>query len=152
MRGLSLLPAAARRRGLIERAVRWTLDSEKSKADGELVVAFVGRRRMLELNRRFLGHDHDTDVIAFRYEDFPPLGAETAFGDVFICVEQARAQARRLGHGVLTECLTLAAHGTLHLLGYDDDTARGKARMFRKQRLCLKALSARPKAGRPISN
>ena len=95
---------------------------------------------MRELNEQFLGHSHDTDVIAFRYDSAPPKGDEAPFGDVFISAYQAGVQAKQLGHPVLTEALTLVVHGTLHLLGYGDATPRQKTLMFSKQSRCLAAL------------
>ncbi|MBI5241757.1 MAG: rRNA maturation RNase YbeY [Elusimicrobia bacterium] len=136
--GAALLPPAARRPRTISAVCRRVLVLEKVRSGGELSVVFLDRRRMRALNRRFLGRTHDTDVIAFCYaEDAGPLKGEKPFGDVFISAYQARLQAADQGHDVLTEVLFLAAHGTLHLLGYDDDTARRRAAMFRKQRLVL---------------
>ena len=40
-------------------------------------------------------------------------------GDVVISVERAAAQAADAGHSLAQEVAVLAAHGTLHLLGYD---------------------------------
>ncbi len=129
--GTKLLPPAARKPGVITRACALTLKSEGVEAEGELNVIFVDRRKMLELNKKFLSHAHDTDVIAFLYAADAP-GAE-AFGDVYVSAYQARRQAEEIGHSVLREALTLVIHGTLHLVGYDDATPRQRAAMFRKQ-------------------
>jgi len=89
---------------------------------------------MLSLNKKFLNHSHDTDVIAFAYQE------NDAFGDVFISAFQARRQARALKHSPLKEVLTLAVHGCLHLIGYDDRRPGDKAAMFRRQDAVLKSL------------
>lgn len=135
--GASLLPPSARRPGAIAGVCRRVLALEKARPRGELNVVFLDRARMRRLNRRFLGRTHDTDVIAFAYAQDAGPAAEAPFGDVFISAFQARAQAAEQGHAVLAEVLFLAAHGTLHLLGYDDDTARRRAVMFRKQARAL---------------
>ena len=141
--GASLLPPLARRPRAIAAVCRRVLGGEKAKVGGELNVVFLDRRRMRELNKRFLGRTRDTDVIAFNYgEDPGPAAAERPFGDIFISARKARAQAAAQGHPVLTEVLILAAHGTLHLLGYDDSTARRRAVMFRKQDLALRGPAA----------
>lgn len=124
--GARLLPSSARKPALIRKACLKTLEMEKSKARGELNIIFVDRKRMLALNRSYLKHDYDTDVIAFNYE--PP-----AFGDVYISAHMARAQAKNVGHSVLDEVLTLCVHGTLHLLGYDDRTKVQRRAMFARQ-------------------
>jgi len=137
--GASQLPASARKPALIKKAVEATLRSEKARVAGELNVIFVDRKRMLQLNKQFLAHAWDTDVIAFNY-DGAPEGADAPFGDVFVSVFQARKQAEELGHSVLEEILTLVVHGTLHLLGYDDATKKQKAAMFKKQDAVLTEL------------
>lgn len=127
---LSLLPASARRPRLIAAAVRKTL----GRREGDVNVVVLGRADMRRMNKRYLRHGHDTDVISFNY-DQPP-----ALGDVFVSAWQARRQAAELGHPVLREVLTLAVHGTLHLLGYDDRKPKDRARMFRRQDEILDAL------------
>ena len=139
---LELLPASARRRALIEKAVKLTLRSEKAKVPGYINIVFVDRKKMLSLNKQFLHHTHDTDVIAFNY-DGAPEGADAPFGDVFVSAYQVRLQAEQLGHSPLEEALTLVVHGTLHLLGYDDATPKQKAVMFKKQSSILEEISKR---------
>ncbi|MBI3553897.1 MAG: rRNA maturation RNase YbeY [Elusimicrobia bacterium] len=130
--GANLLPASARKPSLVRKAVRAALKLEGVKARGELSLVFLDRRRMRELNRVFLKHDYDTDVIAFRYDD-GRRSKDVPFGDVYISAHMARRQARELKHSVLDEALTLAVHGTLHLLGYDDRTERQRRKMFARQ-------------------
>lgn len=128
--GAARLPPAARRTGLVKKACQSVFEREGVAAEGELNVVFVDRKRMLELNKKYLDHSHDTDVIAFNF-DADACG-ET-FGDVYVSTFQARRQAAELGHSLLREVLTLVVHGTLHLIGYDDATPRQRAAMFRKQ-------------------
>lgn len=140
--GLALLPASARKPRAVQAACRKALRLEGADLPGEMSVVVVGRAEMLRLNKSFLKHRHDTDVIAFDYD--PPL-----FGDVFVSAYQARRQAREQGHPVLRELLTLAVHGTLHLLGYDDAAPRQRARMFKRQDEVLgaQAPARRPRRG-----
>ena len=127
-----LLPASARKPAAIRKAVLAALKAEKAKERGELNVIIVERRRMREMNRLFLSHGHDTDVIAFRY-DPERRKTDVPFGDVYISAYMARRQAKELKHSILEEVLTLAVHGTLHLLGYDDHTLRQRRAMFKRQ-------------------
>jgi probable rRNA maturation factor len=140
--GTKLLPASARKSRLVEKAITLTLRAEKARLSGELNVVFVDRKKMLSLNKSFLSHTHDTDVIAFNY-DGAPEGADAPFGDIFVSAHQARVQAEELGHSVLDEALTLVVHGTLHLLGYDDATKAQKALMFKKQSRILEKIPRR---------
>lgn len=141
--GASRLPPSARRPALVKRACALALRGEGAVGPGELNVVFLDRRKMLELNKRFLSHSHDTDVIAFRYDDEPPGGPSRPFGDVYVSAFQARRQAAQLGHSVLREALTLVVHGTLHLVGYDDATPRQRAAMFAEQDRILARLLPR---------
>lgn len=143
--GLHRLPPSARKPRAIAAVCARALRAAGGEPRGEINIVVVDRRRMLSLNRRYLKHGHDTDVIAFSYDQaqvLPPTdlrpsprgrAAGFPFGDIFISAHQARRQARQMSHPVLTEVLTLALHGTLHLLGYDDSTPRQKAEMFRLQ-------------------
>jgi probable rRNA maturation factor len=104
---------------------------------GELNIIIVNGRQMRRINKEFLKHDYITDVISFGYNsnNLP----EVAFGDIFICFEQAKKQAREQRHGALFEMLTLAAHGALHLAGYDDNTDYLRAAMNKKAESIAKA-------------
>jgi probable rRNA maturation factor len=131
--GVSKLPASARRPALLKKACLLAL-GPKAKKIGEVNVVFLDRAAMKRMNMEYLERSHDTDVIAFNY-DQPP-----AFGDVFISAWQVRRQADALGHPALVEAVTLVLHGALHLMGYDDATPRQKARMFKKQDALLSRL------------
>ncbi len=97
----------------VRRAVSTVLAAEHRTAD--ISVTFVGRDTIRELNRRWLGHDAPTDVIAF------PLSAPGGriSGDIYVCAWQAARNARLHGVRLREELLRLVVHGTLHVLGYD---------------------------------
>ena len=141
--GLSALPRAARKPALVKAAVRRAFALEKFRLKGEISVVFVTRAKMLAINRQYLGHDADTDVVTFHHTLVPGVpAAEQALGDIFISGWMAARSARELGHSQLHELLTLAVHGALHLIGHDDHAPRAKARMFRRQDEVLAALRA----------
>jgi probable rRNA maturation factor len=60
-------------------------------------------------------------------------------GDIYICPEIARANAKRQGVSSQEELLRLVVHGTLHVLGHDhpESAARTKSPMWRKQERIL---------------
>ena len=133
--GASRLPPSARKPRAIAAICRRILKGERAGRPGALNIVFLDRRKMRALNRRYLGKNHDTDVIAFSYAADPgPLPGERPFGDIFISAHKARTQAADLGHSVLNEVLILVAHGTLHLLGYDDSSPPQRIIMFHKQK------------------
>jgi len=95
-------------------------------------VLIVTDARIRELNRTYRGIDSSTDVLAFPMAEgkFAALNPDL-IGDIVISAERARVQAQQAGHDLIDELRLLAAHGTLHLLGYEDETSRGRARMRR---------------------
>lgn len=150
--GEELLPKPCRGRALFERACLAALGGRRT---GELNLIFLRKGAMRRLNRRYLAHDRDTDVLAFGYAQgrLPrprralKAGrgaggtADIPLGDVCVSIDQARKQSLELGHSLLHELLTLAVHGILHLLGYDDHAPKDRKRMFaRQKRLVLQAL------------
>lgn len=108
-----------------------------------VTLAFVDDAEMRMLNRRYRRKDRTTDVLSFG-EDLGPgaRGAEAArrlepdpdgitqMGDIVISGAQAVRQARRRRWPLASEVAFLAAHGTLHLLGFEDDTAAGYREML----------------------
>lgn len=102
-------------------------------ANGMLSITFVGRAAMSELNQRYLRHRGPTDVISFGLERHGGRGP--VVGDIYICAEIARANAKRQGVSAQEEMLRLVVHGTLHVLGYDHPlgATRTTSPMWRKQ-------------------
>ena len=60
-------------------------------------------------------------------------------GDIYICAEVARDNAKRQGVPAGEELLRLVVHGTLHVLGHDHPAGskRTASRMWRKQEKIL---------------
>lgn len=112
-----------------------------------LSVTFVSSRTMAALNRKHLGHRGPTDVITFA------LGADPSgvvVGDVYICPDVARQQARTHGVGIREELARLVVHGTLHACGWEhpEDETRMTSPMWRRQEQLLTRfwMSPAPKA------
>lgn len=95
----------------------------------------VNDRKMAKLHREFMNIRGTTDVITFDLTD-PGKGIE---GEIYICLDQARRQARDYRVPLYQEVARLAAHGVLHLAGYDDRTETGRKQMSRYEDIALKA-------------
>jgi probable rRNA maturation factor len=115
---------------------RHALKSEDVDEDIEISVLLVTADHIHQLNARYAGADHATDVLAF-----PMIEDEeddtVLLGDVVICPAIAQKNAASLGHGLERELDTLVVHGTLHLLGYDHQGKEDTARMQRRLREIL---------------
>jgi probable rRNA maturation factor len=99
----------------------------------EVGVELASAEIIQRLNRDFRGIDEVTDVLSFPMREGAPISSPVELarylGDVAICVERAQGQANQYGHGLVREFCYLAVHGTLHLLGYDHESAEEKAVM-----------------------
>ncbi|HET9999676.1 MAG TPA: rRNA maturation RNase YbeY [Ktedonobacteraceae bacterium] len=62
-----------------------------------------------------------------------PSNMPTNLGDIVISWPTVRRQAEQAGHQAVYELLYLLSHGTLHLVGYDDQTEEGYQAMVRLQ-------------------
>ncbi len=124
--------AAARVRELVE----MTMTSETVR-DALVSVAFVGRIAISRYNKQYLGHAGPTDVISFgmsRNHKSAPV-----IGDIYICPEVARANARRFGIPFKREIERLVVHGSLHVVGHThpEDDSRDDSLMWRQQEKIL---------------
>jgi probable rRNA maturation factor len=136
---------------------RWTrlgehaLRSERARA-GELSLLFVDEATITDLNRRFMGGDGPTDVLAFPIDETgvepgrdpdggtagpgrPPTPDDELpllLGDVVICPAVAARNAPGHAGTYDDELALLVVHGVLHVLGHDhaapDETARMRSR------------------------
>jgi probable rRNA maturation factor len=120
----------------VKEAALATLKAEGVR-DAMISITFVGRAAISELNRRYLGHHGPTDVISFGLGRHGGRGP--VVGDVYICPEIARANAKRQGVSSQEELLRLVVHGTMHTLGYEhpECEARTESKMWRRQERIL---------------
>jgi probable rRNA maturation factor len=129
---------------------RWVARVAPSRARGSVGIAMVSDARIRQLNQRFRGIDHVTDVLSFpagpelpasslqppasrassvsSVVEIPADVMERFLGDIVIARGVARRQARAARHSERTEIRVLALHGLLHLLGYDHERDDGLMR------------------------
>jgi len=139
------------------RLARDVLDAEGVGGDVEMSMLFVDEPAMAELNRRFLGSEGPTDVLAFPIDEdvieagrSPDSGgpgpgtlAQEAsevpivLGDVVLCPSVAQRQAPEHAGTYHDEMALLVVHGILHLLGMDHADDKGAEAMERRERELL---------------
>ncbi len=124
-------------------AVRQVLMAE-SVASAEISVALVGGDVMQDLNRRFLDHDYDTDVLSFLLEESANAAGRRLEGEVIVSASVAQQQAPRFAWTPQNELVLYVVHGTLHLCGYDDQTVEEQSRMRSRERSILGELGLSP--------
>lgn len=99
----------------------------------QLGIVLVGGKEMACVNETFLRHKGSTDVITFDHGDQTTPGH--LHGELFICVNDAIAQAKEFKTTWQSEVVRYVVHGVLHLEGYDDlkPTARRKMKRVENQ-------------------
>jgi rRNA maturation RNase YbeY len=93
-----------------------------------LSVVLADHGLVRELNREWLEHDYDTDVLSFPLAD-DAAGRRQIDGEIYVDLDTAAERAPEFGVAVETEGLRYVVHGLLHLMGHDDADAAGRARM-----------------------
>lgn len=94
---------------------------------GEISILLTDDARMQELNKNFRGKDQPTNVLSF-----PPNETRTGvrfYGDVALAFETLVREAREEEKRVDAHLSHLAAHGVLHLLGFDHENEQDAERM-----------------------
>jgi probable rRNA maturation factor len=110
----------------------------KLNPDCELNLVFVDIEEMTELHIKWMDESGPTDVLSFPM-DLPEPGNEAVtLGDIVIAPVVAAAQAATAGHSIDHEIFILAAHGLLHILGYDHATPEEEKAMFTLQEKLVK--------------
>lgn len=128
------------------RALTTTLLEEEFKTqDFDLVVYIVRAPEMARLNEKFLQHTGSTDVITFDYSfNSRPSARDprrTLHGEIFICIDDARAQARQFRVSWQSELTRYLIHGILHLRGFDDMTPALRRKMKREENRLLRKMA-----------
>ena len=90
------------------------------------------------LKKEFFSKNQWTDVIAF------PLHSEnekSIEGEIYISLPTAKENAKLFRQPYSKELIRLVIHGSLHLLGIEDDTIKNKEKMVELEELFLNDIS-----------
>ena len=115
----------------------------------ELGVALVGAKEMARVNWQFLQHEGSTDVITFDHSE-EQLSRKrqkgfrrTVCGELYVCVDDAVAQARSFRTTWQAEVVRYIVHGILHLCGHDDHRVTARRVMKREENRLVRRLGKR---------
>ena len=105
-----------------------------NQTEAELSILFVGDKKMKELNSAYRGKNKSTDVLSFE-AGIPVRDSDVnnVLGDIVINIPRAESQAKEYGTGFYEELYRLLIHGTLHLVGYDNEVSKHEERKMRKK-------------------
>ncbi len=110
----------------MRRWVRAALDD--GHADAMICVRIVDEAEMRELNARYRGRDHATNVLSFPAE-LPPGVDLPLLGDIVVCAPVVAHEAAEQGKPARAHWAHMLVHATLHLLGHDHEQASEAERM-----------------------
>jgi len=93
-------------------------------------ISTATKSEIKEINREYRNIDKATDVLSFPIFEKEELEnicsqpkdkmlKEIELGDIILCLDVVREQAKEYGTGILRETLYMITHGVCHLLGFD---------------------------------
>ena len=89
--------------------------SYEGRKVGNLNYIFCNDDRILEVNKKFLGHDYYTDIITFDYSEPGRVS-----GDMFISLDTVLSNSSKYHTSYEKELMRVIIHGVLHLCGIND--------------------------------
>ncbi|MBR1987441.1 MAG: rRNA maturation RNase YbeY, partial [Clostridia bacterium] len=119
-------------------------------------LSFVDEKEIRELNKATRNIDKITDVLTYPYIDvkvgqkiklkdyafdIDPDDKTLTIGDIYICTNRAKEQAKEYEHTLKREICFLFCHGMLHINGYDHMNNDDEELMTEKQKEILESLN-----------
>jgi len=119
---------------------RWAGAALGRNAKGrELSVRVVGPAESRKLNARYRRRNTPTNVLSFPATPMPDI-EPIPLGDLVVCPQVLRAEAREQGKSLQAHWAHLIVHGALHLVGYDHQHPADARRMERREIAVLRQL------------
>jgi probable rRNA maturation factor len=118
--------------------IEYSLKALNLNPECEVSLTFVDENEMSELHIKWMDEPGPTDVLSFPMDMPESVGEAVTLGDIVICPTVAARQAASAGHSVNHEIFILAAHGLLHILGYDHANPADEKVMFALQEKLVK--------------
>jgi len=124
----------------LQRVTKRVLTGEK-KQNGALSIALVMPKKARELNLRYRKKNKVANVLSFPAgNDNVPRQSEEYLGEIILCPQQIKKEAKK--YGIISETATawMLIHGILHIVGYDHIKERDTKTMEQKELFYLSGL------------
>lgn len=102
---------------LCRRALAHVFESEGVPIE-QVTLVLCDHKTVRSLNRDYLNHDFETDVLAFRYSE----SGSAIEGEIYVDLDMALERHAEFDASFEVEALRYAIHGALHLAGHSDTT------------------------------
>ena len=103
-------------------------------------LRFTNIRNMKKLNYSFSGSNKETNVLSFLPDPKETDENNNSVGDVAICVDVLKKEAKEQNKEFLDHLIHLFVHGVLHLLGYMHDSDKEASKMEQIEKSILSKL------------
>ena len=104
----------------------------------DINLIFTSDIYVSNLKKKFFSKNQWTDVIAFPMRS---KNGKYIEGEIYISMPTAKENAKRYKQSYGKELARLVIHGSLHLLGIEDDTSEKKEKMSKLEEYFLKEIS-----------
>ena len=99
----------------------------------EIRIIFCDKAEMRAINKKYLKHDYDTDIITFPFSS-PEMPIEA---ELYINIPIIKSQSKDFNCSFKEELHRVIFHGVLHLCGYNDKSPSQITQMRTKENLYL---------------
>ena len=117
-----------------ESTIRGWVELASEESVGDVFLNFVTMDESRRLNQKFRRIDEPTNVLSF------PAQHDDVLGDVAICVDVARTQAKAQDKRLDSHLAHLVIHGVLHLRGFDHVDGQDASDMERREVALLNSI------------
>lgn len=113
-----------------EAFLQWITTTLPPDAQYECGIRLVDPEESAALNKQFRQKPTATNVLAFPWNESDPSEGHLPYlGDLALCTAIVQQEATAQNTPLMAHWAHLVVHGTLHLLGYDHQTAEEAAHM-----------------------
>lgn len=105
----------------------------ENKKESNLSIVLLGLRKMGNLNKKYRGRNLATDVLSFAFTNKFPVIPGIEIGEVVICPEIVKKNAKKFKTTFNKELARALTHGLLHLLGYEHEKGRARAKKMQEK-------------------
>lgn len=141
----------------LDKVISFVRDYVKCPYDIEVSVTMVDKVTIQQVNSEFREIQKETDVLSFPMMEYDhpqdfngqafcdsislsPDTEELVLGDIVLCSEVIKEQAKEYGHSELREFSFLVVHSMLHLFGYDHMEEEERMEMEEEQKKIMNML------------
>ena len=103
--------------------------SYKGYKEYSLSIIFINDEKLKQMKKKYFNQDLYTDVIAFNLSD----NNQKLEGEIYISFDAIKINSDLYKTDINNELQRIVIHGTLHLIGYEDNTKEKKDEMTKME-------------------